>query len=150
MEVQNETLVEYRPGTSEKAARTMGGELGVINTDGTGPQRVADQAGHIAMWTPDGRALVFGRMVALEDPKDPQAPFRTERYMAMADGSGLKLLLTDESADGIQPLGWSQSEQIFYSAKITLCQNPLIGLLSPPRFPMDSCGSPHFHYSGLR
>lgn len=108
------------PGTSEKVARTAGGELWVINTDGAGPQRVADQVGYIAMWTPDGRALVFGRMVALENPKDPQVPFRTELYMVTADGSGSKLLLTDESAYGIQPLGWSKNRQIFYYAKITL------------------------------
>lgn len=108
------------PGTSEKAARTTGGELWVINMDGAGPQRVADQVGYLAMWTPDGRALVFGRMVALENPKDLQVPFRTGLYIVMADGSGSKLLLMDESAYGIQPLGWSKNGQIFYYAKITL------------------------------
>ena len=108
------------PRTSEKAARTTGGELWVMNTEGTGPQLVANQVGYLAMWAPDGHALVFGRMVALENPKDPQVPFRTELYMVMADGSDSKLLLADESAYGIQPIGWSKNGQIFYYAKITL------------------------------
>lgn len=108
------------PGISEREARTAGGELWVMNADGTGPQRVADQVGYIAMWTSDSRALVFGRLVALENPKDPQVPFRTELYVVVADGSNPKLLLVEESAYGVQPLGWSENGQLFYYMRVTL------------------------------
>lgn len=107
-------------GTSERAARTAGGELWVTNSDGTDRHRVADQVGYLAMWTPDSSALAFGRLVALENPSDPQVPFRTELYLVTADGAGQKLFLTDESAYGIQPLGWSEDGQLFYYARVTL------------------------------
>ncbi len=107
-------------GTSERAARTAGGELWVMNSDGTDRHRVADHVGYLAMWTPDSSALVFSRLVALENPSDPQVPFRTELYLVTADGAGQKLFLADESAYGIQPLGWSEDGQLFYYARVTL------------------------------
>lgn len=107
-------------GTSERAARTAGGELWVMNSDGTDRHRVADQVGYLAMWTPDSSALAFGRLIALENPTDPQVPFRTELHLVTADGANQTLFLADESAYGIQPLGWSEDGQLFYYARVTL------------------------------
>ena len=107
-------------GTSEKAARTAGGELWVMNSDGTDPHRIADRVGYLVMWTPDSSALAFGRLIALENPTDPQVPFRTELYLVTADGADQRLFLADESAYGIQPLGWSEDGQLFYYARVTL------------------------------
>lgn len=108
------------PDASERAARTAGGELWVMDSDGADRHRVADQVGYLAMWTPDSSALAFGRLVALENPSDPQVPFRTELYLVTADGAGQRLFLADESAYGIQPLGWSEEGQLFYYARVTL------------------------------
>lgn len=107
-------------GTSERAARTAGGELWVMNSDGTDPHRIADRVGYLVMWTPDSSALAFGRLMALENPSDPQVPFRTELYLVTADGADQRLFLADESAYGIQPLGWSEDGQLFYYARVTL------------------------------
>jgi Tol biopolymer transport system component len=104
----------------ERAARTTAGELWVVDLDDASLHRLANQAGYLAMWTPDSRALVFGRLVALENPKNPQAPFRTELYLVTADGAEQRLLLVDETAYGLQPLGWSVDGQQFYYAIVTL------------------------------
>lgn len=119
----NENKIAYLvipPDVNEKEARTMGGQLWVMNSDGTDARMIADRAGYLAMWTPDSDALVFGRLVALESPRSPEIPFRTELYLAQTSGRDLRLLLADETAYGLQPLGWSADGLLFYYARITL------------------------------
>jgi len=59
-------------------------------------------------------------LVALENPKNPHVPFRTELYLVTADGTEQRLLLSDEPAYGLQPLGWSVDGRQFYYAIGTL------------------------------
>ncbi len=108
------------PQASEREARTDGGELWVMNSDGTDLHSIAYQVGDLAMWSPDSMKIAFSRLVALATPKNPQVPFQTELYSVRADGTGQKLLLSDDTAYGINPVGWSSDSQTFYYLEVTL------------------------------
>jgi Tol biopolymer transport system component len=98
------------PGTSERGARTAGGELWVMNSDGTDPHRVADGVGYLAMWAPDSHTLTFGRRIAVE------VPWRTELYMVTSDGTEPRLLVANDTGQDVRPAGWSTEGRIFYYA----------------------------------
>ncbi len=108
------------PNASEQAARTQGGELWVMNANGTDAKAVGQRIGHLAMWSPDSTRIIYSRLVALEKPKNPQVPFQTEIYAIDADGTNQKLLLSDDTAYGIYPVGWSADNKTFYYAKAPL------------------------------
>jgi Tol biopolymer transport system component len=108
------------PDTSERAARTAGGELWVVNVDGTDPHRIAENVGWVnplTMWSPDSHTLVFGRRVPVEFPVGSQMPLQTELYIVTTDGTELRLLLSDDTAHDIQPVGWSADGRLFYYAR---------------------------------
>lgn len=113
-------------GTSERAARTAGGELWVMNSDGTDPHHIADQVGWVnpqTMWAPDNRTLVFGRRVPIESPTSFQTPSRIELYVVTTDGAEPRLILSDDTAHDIQPVGWSTDGRFFYYARWTNLQD---------------------------
>lgn len=108
------------PGTSEQTVRANGGQLWVLNTDGTGLQKIADEVGFLSAWTPDSRGLVYGRRVPLENPTQPEVPYRTDIYLYDLQQNKSTQMILDDSAYGIQPLGWSADGGQFYSASIDL------------------------------
>ncbi len=113
-------------GTSERAARTAGGELWVMNSDGTDPHRIADRVGWVSpqtMWAPDNRTLVFGRRVPIASPTGFQTPLRTELFVVTTDGAEPQLILSDDTAHDIQPVGWSTDGRLFYYARWTNLQD---------------------------
>ena len=108
------------PDASERAARTAGGELWVMSSDGRDPHTVADRVGWISpltIWSPDNRTLVFGRRIPVESPMRSQVPLRTELYVVTTDMTGPRLLLSEDIAHDIQPVGWSADGHFFYYAK---------------------------------
>jgi hypothetical protein len=110
-------------GAGERAARSDGAEIWLINLDQqppAEPQRVLTRAGFLAQWAPDSGSLVFGRRVTLEDPADPQIPFLTElvRYDLARDQSFT--LYTNQTAYSVQPLGWAGSTGRFYVSEVDL------------------------------
>ena len=99
------------PGTSERAARTAGGELWVMNSDGTDPRKIADQVGYIGMWAPNSQALVYGRLLPQIQPTEE--PYRRELYAIGLDGN--QNLIVSEERAYIAPVGWlPDSRQLFY------------------------------------
>jgi TolB protein len=76
-------------------------ELDVINADGSGLRRLAHISGAAAVWSPDGRKLVFGKQ-----PRRPGAACRPagrcndEIYVINADGTGLQRLTRNTLVDG--------------------------------------------------
>lgn len=107
-------------GISERTARTGGGELWVMNSDGAAPHRVADQVAWVhplTLWAPDSRSLMFGRRVPLENPAGAQVALRTEFYVVSVNGPPPRLLLVDDTSHDIQPVGWVPDGQLFYYAK---------------------------------
>lgn len=105
---------------SELEARTHGGELWVMEANGTNAHLVASQVGHFAGWSPDSIHIAYSRLVALERPDEPEVPFQTEIYSIKANGNEQSLLLSDATSYGIYPLGWSPEGQAFYYAKVPL------------------------------
>ena len=105
---------------SERMARTGGGELWVMNSDGADPYRVVDQVAWVhplTLWAPDGRSLMFGRQVPLENPAGAQGSLRTEFYVVSVNGTPPRLLLVDDTSRDIQPVGWVSDGHFFYYAK---------------------------------
>ncbi len=99
------------PDASERAARTAGGELWVMNSNGTDPHKIADQVGYIGMWAPDSQTLVYGRLLSQVQPTEE--PYRRELYAIDLDGNQ-KLIVSEERAY-IAPVGWSpDSQRLFY------------------------------------
>lgn len=108
------------PGTGERAARTAGGELWVMNSDGTDSHRVADRVGWASprtMWAPDSRTLTYGRRVPLKNPTGSQVLWRTELHVVTTDATQPRLLLADDAAHDIQTVGWSADGRLFYYAR---------------------------------
>jgi Tol biopolymer transport system component len=91
-----------------------------MNVDGTGRRKLVDGVGSLAMWSPDGTALMYLRMVALEDPKDPQIPYRTEYHLISTVDAQESLILANDTDYGLQPVGWSGDGRLFYYAAVTL------------------------------
>lgn len=103
------------PGTSERGARTDGGELWVMNADGTNPRLIAKGLAYLANWSPDSHTLTFGRRIlSKSDPASSISEFKTELYMITIDGTDPKLLLTDDIVANFSPLGWSDDGQTYY------------------------------------
>ena len=99
------------PDTSERAARTAGGELWVMNSDGTNPRRIAGKVGYIGMWAPNSQVLVYGRLLSQAPPA--QEPIREELYVLDLDGT--QNVIVSEERAYIAPLGWSpDSRKLFY------------------------------------
>jgi len=111
------------PGTSERAARSDGTEIWLVNLDQplpVEPQRILTQAGFLAQWAPDSRSLVFGRRVSLDNPPDPLVPFRTEMAAYDITQNTTSMLYSDETAYSTQPLGWAGSTGRFYVSEVDL------------------------------
>ena len=108
------------PGTDERAARTSGGELWVMDVEGMDRRKLADKVGYLAMWSPDSAALIYGRMVPLERPKDPQITYRTEFYLISTKEARQSLILANDTDYGVSPVGWSSDAKLFYYAAVSL------------------------------
>ncbi len=106
------------PGADERSARLDGGELWLAASDGSQLERLAAGVGQIGPWSPDSSAVSWSRLVELEEPRDEQVPFRTEVYRSALDGSPPALLLANESAYGVIPLGWSADGGRYLAALI--------------------------------
>lgn len=100
-------------GVSERGARSgHAEELWVIDTDGTHQRKLAEQVGYLMAWSPDSKTLIYGRLVPLEKPQDPNVPDRTDWYIIAADGSGEQLLLSEVGYP--ESLGYSSDGRLFY------------------------------------
>lgn len=108
------------PESSEREARTSGGELWVANVEGTDLWKLADKVGFLGMWSPDSAALLHGRLVPLESPKDPQVPYRTEFWLILVKQARESLLVANDTDYGVTPVGWSSDGKLFYYAVVTL------------------------------
>lgn len=106
------------PGIDERSARLDGGELWLAASDGSQLERLATGVGQIGPWSPDSGAVSWSRLLELEEPRDEQVPFRTEVYRSALDGLPPALLLADESAYGVIPLGWSADGGRYLAALI--------------------------------
>lgn len=105
-------LLVLPPGTSETAARTNGGELYLLDSNGTLALRAA-RVGMLGQWSPDGTALVFGRLIPLTD----EVPFRTELYRTDPASDENILLFSDDQAYATIPLGWG-SDGSYLAAQV--------------------------------
>lgn len=106
------------PGVDERSARLDGGELWLATSDGSQLERLAGGVGQIGPWSPDSGAVSWSRLVELEEPRDEQIPFRTEVYRSALDGAPPSLLLADETAYGVIPLGWTADGGRYLAARI--------------------------------
>lgn len=106
------------PGMNERSARLDGGELWLAASDGSQLERLAGGVGQIGPWSQDSGAVSWSRLVELDEPRDEQIPFRTEVYRSALDGSPPALLLADESAYGVIPLGWPADSGRYLAALI--------------------------------
>jgi len=113
-------LLVIPPAATEQSARTNGGEIWVMGSDGANLRKIADQAGQLNGWTPDGASLAYSRLVPLETPADPNVPFRTEVMSVALEGGSQTLLYADETAYGVQPLGWDAGANRFWMASVDL------------------------------
>lgn len=102
------------PTTSEKSARTNGGELWIMNLDGSEPRMIANQIGYLGMWAPDSKSITVSRWIPIESSGVPVSGWRKEIYLVETEKSEIKLLVADEKSSDIQPVGWSGNEQVFY------------------------------------
>jgi len=102
------------PGASERSARTAGSELWVIDVNGAHQRKLTERVGFLVAWSPDSASIIYGRLVPLEKPKDPNVPLRTEWYLIAADGAREELLLSDDTLYGITSLGYSPDGKSFY------------------------------------
>jgi len=102
----------------ERSARIDGGELWLADSDGSRLERLASGVGRLAHWAPDSNAVAWSRLVELEAPQEEQVPFRTEIYRSALDGSAPALILADESAYGVVPLGWSPDGERYLAALV--------------------------------
>jgi Tol biopolymer transport system component len=107
------------PEISEKGARTWGGTLWVMNSDGTNPHPVAKESQGYFFWSSDSTRIAYFHYIELDTPRDPQVPLGLEIYSVSADGTGEKLLISDDTNYGIDPLGWAPNG-IFYYITIPL------------------------------
>jgi Tol biopolymer transport system component len=107
------TGLDYEPGwapdgtrmvfTSSRDENTLGGEIFVMNADGTGQTRISndtfeDLEGH---WSPDGSKIAYARW----DPDASDATVRLQIFVMNPDGSG-QTPLTDLSSENFDPV-WS-------------------------------------------
>jgi len=111
-------ILNIPPDATESTARTDGGEIWVLNADGSSLRRLSAAAGSLAGWSPDGKNLTFSRLVPLENSSDPNVPFRTEILTIPLGGGAPVLIHSDESAYGVQPLGWDAGGQKFWVAQV--------------------------------
>lgn len=108
------------PDAGETAARTNGGEIWVIHSDGSGLKRLASQAGFLAPWSHDSRWIAYGRLDPLTQVSDPQVLFRTEIWRVNILDSSTNLLLSDSQSYGVQPLGGSAADDSFHIAQLSV------------------------------
>lgn len=113
-------LLVIPPGASEQTARTRGGDLWIVRSDGSGLIRAASQVNSLGPWSPDSRWIAFERLVLVSEPADAHVPYRTEIYRVSSEGTGMSLLLTDDQAYGIQMLGWTGDAARFLAARIAI------------------------------
>lgn len=58
--------------------------------------------------------------VPIPNPPDEDIPLRTELYAVDIDSGEQRLLLADDTAYGVSPVGWSPEGTLFYYRRITL------------------------------
>lgn len=102
------------PTTSEKSARTNGGELWIMNLDGSEPRMIANQVGYLGMWAPESKSIIVGRWIPIANGESPASGWRKEIYLVETEKSEMKLLVADDKSSDIQPVGWSSNGQVFY------------------------------------
>jgi hypothetical protein len=108
------------PDANEIAARTNGGEIWLIHSDGSGLKRITTQAGFLAPWSRDSRWVSYGRLDPLTQAPDPQVLFRTEIWRVNIQDTSANLLLSDSQSYGIQPLGGSAADEQYHIARLSV------------------------------
>ncbi len=118
------------------------GSLWVMNVDGSEIREIAhaieavDALGHSPAWSPDGRSLIYLRVVPKELSQSEASPHIYELHSVSVDGTKDKTLVTEPMA-GIYPLGWSADGGAIYYER-TLSDTELWRVKatgeSPPEF----------------
>ncbi|MFQ5813127.1 MAG: TolB family protein [Anaerolineae bacterium] len=108
------------PGPGERA-RLFNATLWVLDIDSSAPRKLAEGLDYyVNIWSPDSRTVVCQKNVPIPNPPDENIPLRTEFYAVDIDSGEQGLLLADDTAYGISPVGWSPEGTLFYYRRITL------------------------------
>lgn len=100
------------------------------------PKKLDEQIDYYVLpkWTLDSTSIVSLKTI----PISPHSPkYRTELYVIGIDGIKKNLLLSDDTALSINPIGWAKDSKLFYYARITPTGDDLwaVGFAdSNPRF----------------
>lgn len=97
----------------------------MVNVDGSGLRELAqgiDPGGWLGpypIWSPDSSRLAHLKLVdkgllPSETPTVPPPPYKYEIYSVAVDGTDTRLLMSDDTADGIYLLGWSQDGRLLF------------------------------------
>jgi Tol biopolymer transport system component len=137
------------------------GSLWVMSVDGSEVREIAqgidavDALGHSPAWSPDGRSLIYLRVVLKKVQQSEASPHIHELHSVSVDGTKDKTLVTEKMA-GIYPLGWSADGGAIYYER-TLSGTELWRVKatgeSPPEFVSSlpsSWSSPRFSPDGTK
>lgn len=95
------------PAAPGDRARFAGADLWLLG-DGVAPRRLAQGLNLYTLhWSPDSAWLLVQREVPAPPGRTP-TPYATDLIVLAVDGSEMRWLLTDNSAYGMYPLGWSR------------------------------------------
>jgi TolB protein len=96
-----------------RGAIVCGGELYVMNADGTGQTRLSTQGGGDPVWSPDGSKIMFGT----------DRVGNGELYVAGPDGSG-EANVTNSPADEVNVPAWSPDGRKILFNRAGACGDP--------------------------
>jgi len=147
-------LLLLPPDAPGDRARFAGADLWLLG-DGIAPRRLAQGLNLYTLhWSPDSTRLLVQREAPAPPSRTP-TPYTTDLIVLAVDGSQMRWLLTDDSAYGIYPLGWSgDGRRVLYDridldgnhtlwsvevesglsrAEHTLSRSPILSLVLSPR-----------------
>jgi Tol biopolymer transport system component len=110
------TEIAYTLLPSDGRDPSLNGSLWVVNIENAKNRNLDDSIDYhiVPRWSPDNQSIVYLKTYLSAN----QNEYRTELYSSTTDGLDRKLLLADNIALGINPIGYSPNGRLFYYARI--------------------------------
>jgi Tol biopolymer transport system component len=109
------------PDASEQTARFVGGDLWLMNSDGTNARRLINPVKYFAGWAPTNQQFAIGRLSSVSDTLSSEPGTRTELYAVSLSTPTPRILFSSELGEDVYPVGWSKDgKRFFYTTRASL------------------------------